>query len=153
GVAARYLSAIRVEPSDSEAAAWLQAERERFIAAGESIAGTDADMRAFLQAARDGTAATETTPAVQVMITDEIDPQSSVSFTLRVDQPTEILLIGDGGSDLDIEIVGPNGSVLCRSSGYSDREYCRIAPRGLETLSMRVTNRGRLSNRFLVLGA
>mgnify|MGYP005851771131 CR=1 FL=1 len=58
----------------------------------------------------------------------------------------EVSLVGDGDTDLDLEIIDENGNTICEQTSYSDREYCRWNPAWTGRFTIRVTNYGYVYN-------
>lgn len=59
----------------------------------------------------------------------------------------EVGLRGDGDTDLDLFVYDGNGSEICRSTTYSDREFCRWTPAWTGNFTIRVENYGGVYNR------
>jgi hypothetical protein len=62
--------------------------------------------------------------------------------TFRGGEEAVVAIVGDGDSDLDLEIYDENGNRLCNANGPSDREICRWTPRWTGPFRIRVVNMG-----------
>ncbi len=58
----------------------------------------------------------------------------------------EVFVVGDGETDVDLEVLDQVGTRVCKSEGDGDREACRWTPDRTETYVVRVTNRGKVWN-------
>jgi hypothetical protein len=65
-------------------------------------------------------------------------------------QLAEAGIAGDGSSDLDLLIYDDNDHLVCRSTGSSDREYCRWWPRWTGTFRIEIQNLGTVANLYRV---
>jgi hypothetical protein len=66
-------------------------------------------------------------------------------------ETAEVALRGDGDTDVDLFVFDARGNQICRSTTYSDREYCRWVPRWTGDFVIRVVNHGRVWNDVTVL--
>ncbi|MBZ2189740.1 hypothetical protein K8B33_11575 [Alcanivorax sp. JB21] len=64
--------------------------------------------------------------------------------------PAEVLLIGDGDTDLDLIIYDEFGNVICASESMSDREYCAWQPRWTGAFTIEVSNFGSVWNAYIL---
>jgi len=96
-------------------------------------------------------AAIVATPAnASVEKTSVISGYSSEYFYYNA-QPGEafdIIISGDGDSDLDLYVRGPGDNVVCRSIGVTDDEFCHVYSRFGGRYSVQVKNRGDLPNLY-----
>jgi len=65
-------------------------------------------------------------------------------------QLAEVGIAGDGDSDLDLYVYDNNDNLVCRSTGSSDREYCRWWPRWTGPFRIEVQNLGTAANLYRV---
>ena len=65
-------------------------------------------------------------------------------------QLAEAGIAGDGDSDLDLLVYDENDHLVCRSTGSSDREYCRWWPRWTGPFRIEIQNLGTVSNPYRV---
>ena len=65
-------------------------------------------------------------------------------------QLAEAGLAGDGTSDLDLLVYDENDHLVCRSTGSSDREYCRWWPRWTGPFRIEIQNLGAAANLYRV---
>lgn len=58
----------------------------------------------------------------------------------------EVLVRGDGDTDVDLHVYDQNGNLMCSSTAGSDREYCRWTPAWTGAFTIRVENLGSVYN-------
>ena len=66
-------------------------------------------------------------------------------------QLAEVLLSGDGDTDLDLYVYDSNGNLIASDTDYSDDCYVRWVPRWTGRYTIRIVNRGPVYNRFVIL--
>lgn len=66
-------------------------------------------------------------------------------------QLAEILVSGDGDTDLDLYVYDSNGNLIASDTDYSDDCYVRWIPAWTGRYTLRVVNRGPVYNRFVIL--
>lgn len=73
----------------------------------------------------------------------------TVSFVAN--QLAEILVSGDGDTDLDLYVFDSNGNSIASDTNYSDDCYVRWVPAWTGRYTVRIVNRGPVYNRFVIL--
>ena len=63
----------------------------------------------------------------------------------------EILVSGDGDTDLDLYVYDSNGNLIASDTDYSDDCYVSWIPRWTGSFIVQVVNRGRVYNRYVML--
>lgn len=63
----------------------------------------------------------------------------------------EILVSGDGDTDLDLYVYDSNGNLIEKDTDYSDDCYVRWVPAWTGRYTIRIVNRGPVYNRFVIL--
>lgn len=63
----------------------------------------------------------------------------------------EILVSGDGDTDLDLYVYDSNGNLIAQDTDYSDDCYVRWVPAWTGRYTIRIVNRGPVYNRFVIL--
>lgn len=63
----------------------------------------------------------------------------------------EILVSGDGDTDLDLYVYDSNGNLIAKDTDYSDDCYVRWVPAWTGRYTIRIVNRGPVYNRFVIL--
>ena len=66
-------------------------------------------------------------------------------------QLAEILVSGDGDTDLDLYVYDSNGNLIASDTDYSDDCYVRWVPKWTGRYTIRIVNRGPVYNRFVIL--
>jgi hypothetical protein len=65
-------------------------------------------------------------------------------------QLAEAGIAGDGSGDLDLLVYDENDHLVCRSTGSSDREYCRWWPRWTGPFRVDIQNLGTAANLYRI---
>jgi len=73
----------------------------------------------------------------------------SASFVAN--QLAEILVSGDGDTDLDLYVYDSNGNLIASDTDYSDDCYVPWVPAWTGRYTIRIVNRGPVYNRFVIL--
>lgn len=63
----------------------------------------------------------------------------------------EVLVSGDGDTDLDLYMYDSNGNLIAQDTDYSDDCYVRWVPAWTGRYTIRIVNRGPVYNRFVIL--
>ena len=63
----------------------------------------------------------------------------------------EVLVSGDGDTDLDLYVYDSNGNLIAKDIDYSDDCYVRWIPAWTGRFIIRIVNRGPVYNRFVIL--
>lgn len=66
-------------------------------------------------------------------------------------QLAEVLVSGDGDTDLDLYVYDSNGNLIARDTDYTDDCYVRWVPAWTGRYIIRIVNRGPVYNRFVIL--
>lgn len=59
-------------------------------------------------------------------------------------------VIGDGDTDLDLYIYDANGNLIDKDDDYTDNCVCTWVPRWTGTFTIKIINRGRVYNRYVM---
>ena len=65
-------------------------------------------------------------------------------------ETAEVLVIGDGDTDLDLYVYDSNGNLICKDDDYTDDCYCRWTPKWTGTFRIEIKNRGSVYNKYLI---
>jgi hypothetical protein len=116
----------------------------RDLAKGEKIANLLIDETAAM-----GTTAGAGQPKTHQ---DTVQPAATdvYSIVFSGGQLAEAGVAGDGDSDLDLLVYDENDHLVCRSTGSSDREYCRWWPRWTGPFRIEIQNLGAVANLYRV---
>jgi len=81
---------------------------------------------------------------------DAVNAKSYLDYQLAftAGRLAEIVLSGDGDTDLDLYVYDANGNLIAYSEDYSDDCYVSWVPAWTGSYTIRVANRGRVYNRF-----
>ena len=82
-----------------------------------------------------------------------VNGNSYVDYTASfvANELAEILVSGDGDTDLDLYVYGSNGNLIGKDTDYSDDCYVRWIPAWTGRFIIRIVNRGPVYNRFVIL--
>lgn len=72
------------------------------------------------------------------------------SIRFRGGEPAIVSVVGDGGTDLDLRIYDQGGNLVCSDLNYTDRSYCRWQPLREGNFRIKITNLGRVYNRYTI---
>jgi len=83
---------------------------------------------------------------------DTVQPAATdiYSVVFSGGQLAEAGIAGDGSSDLDLLVYDENDHLVCRSTGSSDREYCRWWPRWTGPFRIEIQNLGTAANLYRI---
>ncbi len=73
----------------------------------------------------------------------------NISFVAK--ELAEILVSGDGDTDLDLYVYDSNGNLIAQDTDYSDDCYVRWVPAWTGRYIVKVVNRGPVYNRYVLL--
>lgn len=62
----------------------------------------------------------------------------------------EVIVVGDGDTDLDVYIYDENGNCIASDTDYTDQCICRWVPSWTGNFTIRVVNRGTVYNDFAI---
>lgn len=81
--------------------------------------------------------------------------EAECTHTYRIsfvaDYLAEILVAGDGDTDLDLYVYDSNGNLIESDTDYTDRCYVNWVPRWTGSFIVKVVNRGRVYNRYVIM--
>ena len=82
-----------------------------------------------------------------------VNGNSYVDYTASfvANELAEILVSGDGDTDLDLYVYDSNGNLIGKDTDYSDDCYVRWVPAWTGRYTIRIVNRGPVYNRFVIL--
>lgn len=82
-----------------------------------------------------------------------VNGNSYIDYTASfvANELAEILVSGDGDTDLDLYVYDSNGNLIEKDTDYSDDCYVRWIPAWTGRYTIRIVNRGPVYNRFVIL--
>lgn len=82
-----------------------------------------------------------------------VNGNSYMNYTASfvANQLAEVLVSGDGDTDLDLYVYDSNGNLIASDTDYSDDCYVRWVPAWTGRYIVRIVNRGPVYNRFVIL--
>lgn len=63
----------------------------------------------------------------------------------------EVLVSGDGDTDLDLYVYDENGNLITSDTDYTDDCYVRFYPRWTGTFTIKIVNRGGVYNNYVIV--
>ena len=84
---------------------------------------------------------------------DSVNGNSTDSYNINfvANELAEILVSGDGDTDLDLYIYDSNGNLIASDTDYSDDCYVRWVPAWTGRYIVKVVNRGPVYNRYVII--
>lgn len=84
---------------------------------------------------------------------DSVNGGSTDSYNISfvANQLAEILVSGDGDTDLDLYVYDSNGNLIAKDTDYSDDCYVRWVPAWTGRYVVKIVNRGPVYNRYVIL--
>lgn len=84
---------------------------------------------------------------------DAVNGYSNIDYTASfvANQLAEVLVSGDGDTDLDLYVYDSSGNLIAKDIDYSDDCYVRWVPAWTGRYTIRIVNRGAVYNRFVIL--
>jgi len=84
---------------------------------------------------------------------DRVDAYGSDIYymTFRAGEKGEVAVIGDGDTDLDLYVYDENGNLISSDTDYTDDCYVSFYPRWTGRFRVKIVNRGRVYNQYLLL--
>jgi hypothetical protein len=81
-----------------------------------------------------------------------VNSKSTDSFQLAftAGRLAEIVVSGDGDTDLDLYVYDANGNLITYSEDYSDDCYVSWVPKWTGAYTIKIVNRGRVYNRYVI---
>lgn len=82
-----------------------------------------------------------------------VNGNSYIDYTASfvANEIAEILVSGDGDTDLDLYVYDSNGNLIASDTDYSDDCYVCWVPKWTGRYTIRIVNRGPVYNRFVIL--
>ena len=82
-----------------------------------------------------------------------VNGNSYIDYTASfvANELAEVLVSGDGDTDLDLYVYDSNGNLIAKDTDYSDDCYVRWVPAWTGRYTIRIVNRGPVYNRFVIL--
>lgn len=84
---------------------------------------------------------------------DAVDGKSTDTYNISfiANELAEILVSGDGDTDLDLYVYDSNGNMIVSDSDYTDDCYVRWVPKWTGRFTVKIVNRGPIYNRYVIL--
>ena len=72
------------------------------------------------------------------------------NITFRAGELAIVTVIGDGDTDLDLYVYDNNGNLIARDADYTDDCIVTFTPRWTGNFRIKIVNRGRVYNRYVL---
>lgn len=84
---------------------------------------------------------------------DVVRPSTIDNYVIRFNgmEIAELAVLGDGSTDLDLEVYDHNGNLIARDVSSIDRCYVRWVPRVTGPFMVKIINLGTTSNAYTLL--
>ncbi|NOH97516.1 hypothetical protein [Vibrio sp. 99-70-13A1] len=85
--------------------------------------------------------------------TDRVEAGATDTYYIRYrgDRLAELMIIGDGDTDLDVYVYDERGNSICKDDDYSDKMYCSWVPAWTGEFEIKIKNRGNVYNVYDIL--
>jgi hypothetical protein len=127
---------------------------ESLMAEAKSMAGTDKAMLAAVEAIEKAPLAVVARGRVPYAVThrDRVLAHSTDVYTItfRGREPAEVLVRGDGDTDLDLYVYDENGNFIASDTDLTDICYARWSPIWTGPFTVRIVNLGNVYNEYLL---
>ena len=134
---------VQFEPKALVAAALELTENEHLIAMADNVT-------AKIEAQAEGTRGALGGPRYA---NSSVSAHSYTYYNQKfwADDLAEILVSGDGDTDLDLYVYDENGNLIVSDTDYTDDCYVRFYPRWTGTFRIKIVNRGGVYNRYVLI--
>lgn len=129
-----------------------KAEKTELAALAKEYAGDNASLLAVVEMAGD-TVASRGAHRGAIDHADTVYAGSTdvYNITFTGGRQAEILVRGDGDTDLDLYIYDENGNDICSDTMRDDRPYCAFSPRWTGNFRVEIKNLGSVYNNYVLL--
>lgn len=81
---------------------------------------------------------------------DVVSANSTDTYKVRFrgGEPACVVISGDGDTDLDVYVYSPNNTLVAKDDDYTDQCVAAWTPGKTQTYTIKVVNRGRVSNLY-----
>ena len=134
---------VQFEPKALVAAALELTENEHLIAMADNVT-------AKIEAQAEGTRGALGGPRYA---NSSVSAHSYTYYNQKfwADDLAEILVSGDGDTDLDLYVYDENGNLIVSDTDYTDDCYVRFYPRWTGTFRIKIVNRGGVYNKYVLI--
>ena len=124
---------------------------DAILARAKALAGGRADLIAMADdVAKEGARGASNGPNIhRDVVRANVTDVYQVSF--RGGERARVAVSGDYDTDLDLYVSDSNGNVVCKDDDSTDQAICGFSPNQAGKYSIRVVNRGRVSNAYTLL--
>lgn len=89
--------------------------------------------------------------ATRTVETVKANSADRYQISFRAGELAEILVSGDGDTDLDLYVYDSSGNLIARDTDYTDDCYVSWVPAWTGRFTVRIVNRGGVYNRYIML--
>lgn len=84
---------------------------------------------------------------------DSVNGNSTDTYHISfiANELAEVLVSGDGDTDLDLYVYDSNGNLIAKDADYTDDCYVRWVPKWTGKFIVKIVNRGPVFNRYVIL--
>lgn len=124
-------------------------EPARLLADAKAMAGDDGVLLALIDDVNSNVRGASGGPKYA---TSSVDAGSTdvYNVTFRGGELAMVIVVGDGDTDLDLYIYDNNGNLVARDADYSDDCVCTWTPRWTGNFKIKIVNRGRVYNSYVL---
>lgn len=148
---------VEVEEKDNA----LSFNPTKFLADAKEMAGKDKTLLALIKNTEKiveealktkGTVQQRNAVDGPYYVEDRVYANSTESYTCKfwANELAEVIVVGDGDTDLDLYIYDANGNLITKDEDYSDTCLCKWVPAWTGTFVIKIVNRGGVYNDFVL---
>ncbi len=137
-------------PATDQKQGQISLDAAKLLADAKELAGKDKTLLAVIKAAEED-AATRGAVGGPKYDVDNVSAYSSVTYRVnfRAGELAQVMVIGDGDTDLDLYVYDENSNLIASDTDYTDRCICQWYPRWTGTFRIVIRNRGRVYNHYV----
>lgn len=154
--------ALEAQVTKGEASGKVEAKTNKpeftpanLLADAKKIADGDATLLALANQVEKLANETETRGRVEgpgrTVTTAAANSTDTFVIRFRTNELAEILVSGDGDTDLDLYVYDSSGNLIEKDDDYSDDCYVRWVPKWTGAFTVKVANRGGVYNKYIML--
>ena len=83
---------------------------------------------------------------------EKVDAKKVATFTEKFNsgELAEVVVSGDGATDLDLYVYDAGGNQICKDEDRSDKSYCHWYPKSTASFEIRIRNRGEVFGKYVL---
>lgn len=138
-------------PATDEKAGRFSLDVPQLLTDARELAGKDKNLQAIIKAAEEDETTRGRVGGSSYDV-DYVNANSSVTYNIsfRAGQLAQVIVIGDGDTDLDVYVYDSNDNLITSDSDYTDDCICQWYPKWTGRFRIVIRNRGGVYNRYVL---